>query len=294
MTPRLAQFALMFAPLVALVSAADHPLANAVPAQAEVAQLFIDDMSIPNAIRPVNIDYNWTFKPRVGDGNIMPKGFTHSIMWGQIYAGRPGNPARNVRVQIRDCAQWVLSRKTGQWRLLQHSVTPDGAAFAENFKENVHVPAMSVIEPDGSMAVNLQDGYTFHFWPKTGRSAVDPSDIAGVASVFFARLVVADKALPDDRDQAVIIASGGGDYWRSADAKWKADFSNGHDWGMGRFKRLTNDWQVITACTYGEEITHVKWTATAKAELPADFAPMISAETLRATPPPLRDLLGLK
>ncbi len=276
------------------VHAAEHPLASAVPPQEKVAQLFIDDMSIPNAIRPTNIDYSWTYKPRVGSGNYLPKDWTHSTMWGQIYTGRPGNPARNVRVQIRDCAQWVLSRKTGRWQLTQHSVTPEGAAYAENFKENVHVPAVFRTEPDGSISVRLEPGYNYHFWPNTGRAALEAEDIAGMASVFFARLVVDDPALPDDRDKALLIASGGGDYWRSSDAVWKSDWSNGHDWGMGRFKLLTNEWQAFTASTYGTMVEHVEWTATAKAALPPEFAPLLDESTLRATPPPLRALLGLQ
>lgn len=273
-------------------SGADHSLAAALPAQEGVAQLFIDDMTIPNAIRPVKIDYGWTYKPRVGSGNIIPKDWSHTTMWGQVYVGRPGNPASNVRVQIRDCALWVLSRKTGRWKLLQRSVTPEGAAYAEDFKDDANIPADARKEPDGAVSVLLKPGFNYHFWPEVDRARVEPADIAGLATVFFARLVVDDPALPDDRDQALLIASGGGDYWRSLDAEWKSDWSNNHDWGMGRFKRLTKEWQPFTACTYGKAIENEKWTAAAKADLPADFAPVMDEATLRANPPPLRELLG--
>ena len=282
----------LFLAFAVFPSGADHPLAAALPAQEDVAQLFIDDMTIANAIRPVKIDYGWTYKPRVGSGNIIPKGWTHTTMWGQVYVGRPGNPARNVRVQIRDCALWVLSRKTGRWKLLQHSVTPEGAAYAEDFKDDANIPADVRKESDGSVSVLLKAGYNYHFWPETDRARVEPADIAGLATVFFASLVVDDPTLPDDRDQALLIASGGGDYWRSLDAEWKSDWSNNHDWGMGRFKRLTKEWQVFTACTYGQGIENVKWTAAAKAQLPPDFAPVMDEATLRANPPPLRELLG--
>ncbi len=289
--PHLALLSLLLSTVIPAL-AVDHPLASALPAQAEVAQLFIDDMSIPNAIRPVKINYGWTHKPRVGSGNIIPKDWTHSMMWGQVYVGRPGSPANNVRVQIRDCAQWVLSRKTGKWALLQHSVTPEGAAYAEDFKEDANIPADARKESDGSLSVLLKPGYNYHFWPEVDRARVEPADIAGLATVFFARLVVDDPALPDDRDQALLIASCGGDYWRSLDAAWKSDWSNNHDWGMGRFKRLTKDWQPFTACTYGKAIENDKWTASAKADLPADFSPVLDEATLRANPPPLRALLG--
>ncbi len=294
MHPRFTLFILCFLSVFCAVTAAEHPLASALPLQTEIAQLFIDDMSIPNAIRPVKINYGWTYKPRVGSGNIIPKDWTHSMMWGQVYVGRPGNPARNVRVQIRDCAQWVLSRKTGQWKLLQHSVTPEGAAYAEDFKDDANIPADARKEPDGAVSVLLKPGYNYHFWPEKGRARVEPAEIAGLATVFFARLVVDDPAQNDDRDEARLIASAGGDYWRSLDAAWKSDWSNNHDWGMGRFKRLTKDWQPFTACTYGKALENDKWTASAKAALPDDFAPVLSEATLRATPPPLRELLGLK
>lgn len=249
-------------------------------------------MTIPNAIRPVKIDYGWTYKPRVGSGNIIPKEWTHTTMWGQIYVGRPGNPAGNVRVQIRDCALWVLSRKTGQWKLLQHSVTPEGAAYAEDFKEDAHIPADVRKESDGSISVLLKPGYNYHFWPEADRARVEPADIAGLATVFFARLVVDDPALSDDRDQAVLIGSCGGDYWRSLDAEWKSDWSSNHDWSIGRFKKITGEWQPFTACSYGKGIENADWTASAKAVLPHDFSAVLDEATLRANPPPLRSLLG--
>ncbi len=287
----LACFTLLLSSMIP-VSAGDHPLASALPAQADVAQLFIDDMTISNAIRPVNIDYEWTFAPRVGSGNIIPKDWSHATMWGGIHTGRPGNPARNVRIQIRDCALWVLSRKTGQWKLLQHSVSPEGGAFAEDYKGNVNTAAAARTEADGSVSVRLEPGCAYHFWPSTGRAQIDPADIAGLASVFFARLVVDDPELPDDRGEAVLVGAAGGDYWRNLDAEWRADWSNNHDWAIGRIKRLTSQWQAFTGCTHGRAIQNVEWTASARALLSPDFAPVMDEATLRANPPPLRELLG--
>jgi len=289
--PHLASLSLLLAAVLPVL-AGNLPLASALPAQADVAQLFIDDMTLPNAIRPVKIDYEWTFAPRVGSGNIIPKDWSHVTMWGGIHTGRPGNPARNVRIQIRDCALWVLSRKTGQWKLLQHSVAPEGGAFAEDYKGNVNTAAAARTEADASLSVRLKPGYAYHFWPSSGRAQIDPADIAGLASVFFARLVVDDPELPDDRGEAVLVGAAGGDFWRSLDAEWKADWSNNHDWAIGRIKRLTSQWQAFTGCTHGRAIQNVEWTASAKAALPADFSPVLDEATLRANPPPLRALLG--
>jgi hypothetical protein len=266
------------------------PPAQALPEGLDVAKLFIDDMSIPNAILPAGISTGWAKKPRVGSGNLIPKGWTHSTMWGQIYLGKDGSPAKNVRVQVRDCALWVLSKKTGTWNQLQYSVTPEGGAYAENFKDDAHIPADMRKEADGSLSVKLIKGYNFHFWPIGGRAKVEPADIAGMASVFFARLVVDAADQPDDRDNAVLLGSCGGDYWRNLDAQWKADWSSNNDWAIGRFKRITPEWQVFTGCTFGDAIVHTNYTHEAKLERADDFAPVLSAATIRATPPPL---LGL-
>jgi hypothetical protein len=267
-----------------------HPLASALPSPDQVGQLFIDDMVIPNEVRPVKIDYSWTRKARVGSGNIIPEGWSHATMWGGIHEGRPGNRAKNVRVQVRDCALWVLSRKTGRWSLLQHSVAPEGAAFVEDYRGNINAPASTRTEADGSVSVRPEPGFSYHFWPSGGRAQVDPNDIAGMASVFFARLVVDDPALPDDRADAVLVGSAGGDYWRDAHAEWKADWSNNHDWAIGRIKRVTAEWQPFTGSTHGTGIENVEWTASAKARLPADFAAVLDETTLRTNPPPLREL----
>jgi hypothetical protein len=218
-----------------------------------VAQLFIDDMNIPNAVKPMGIRADWASKPRVGLKQI-PEGWSTAIMWGQIYAGQPGNPAQNVRVQIRDCALWMLSRKDGSWHLLSHAVTSEGAAYREDFAGDVSIPAAVRKESDGSIAVKLVAGHNYHFWPASGRVAVVPADIEGMASCFFARLVVDDATKPDDRDQARLVGSCGGDYWRSTDAAWKSDYSNNGDWAIGRFKVLTKDWQPITCCTVGGDV----------------------------------------
>ena len=275
--------------LAACPLAADTPVAS-LPPDLDIAQLFIDDMSIANAIQPHGIDGDWPRKPKVGIGNVMPEGWDHAIMWGQIYAGRPGNPATNVRVQIRDCALWMLSRREGAWKLLAYSVTPAGHAYREDFQDDINIRADVRREADGSASVKLVPGYNFHFWPQCGRVAIDPADIAGMASCFFARLVVDDPSKPDDRDRACLLGSCGGDYWRSKDAKWKADWTSNNDWAIGRFKLLTPDWQPVTGCTYGAQVGHQRYLKERKNPPPADFARTLSAETLRKNPPPIRDL----
>ncbi len=98
--------------------------------------------------------------------------------------------------------------------------------------------------------VHLFAGRNFHFWPtKAGKVTIDSDDIAGLASAFRARLAIDDAALPDDRARARFLGSCGGDYWRSLDAPWKADWSSNGDWAIGRFRLVTRDWQIFTATT---------------------------------------------
>lgn len=183
-------------------------------------------------------------------------------MWGQIYPAKDGNPATNVRVQIRDAMMYFLSKKDGKWHQLQGETTVTGAAYRQDFANDAHVAADVRTEPDGSVSIKLTPGYNYHFWPQKGRVVIDPEDIDGIVSCFSARLVVEDLAKPDDRGKAHILGSCGGDYWRSVPAPWKADWSNNGDWALGRFKFIRNDWAVFTAST-------------------------VDQETLRKNPPPL-------
>jgi len=217
----------------------------------EVVQLLIDDMTIPNAVKPHGIEgADWATGPRIGQGDRWPEGWTCATQWGQIYFASDGSPAVNVRVAIREPAYWILSRRNGKWQRVQYSVRPEGAAYREDFANDDSVSADVRQEPDGSVSIRLIPGHNYHFWPSDpGRVSVDVTDVAGQASVFYARLLVDDPAKPDDRGQARLIGSCGGDHWRAHGVPWKADWSNNGDWAIGRFKLLTSEWQACTACT---------------------------------------------
>jgi len=212
-----------------------------------VVQVLIEDMTIPNATRPHGIEgADWAKGPRIGMGDRWPEGWTCALMWGQVYLASEGSPATNVRVAIREPAYWILGRQTGRWTRVQYTVEPEGAAYREDFANDENARADVRKEPDGSVSVRLLPGYNYHFWPKAARVAVDPADVAGQVSLFFARLVLDDPAKPDDRDRARLIASCGGDHWRAPDSRWKADWSNNGDWAIGRFKLVTKEWTVFT------------------------------------------------
>ncbi len=217
----------------------------------DIVELLIADMSLPHEARPEGVpdSYGWAAGPRVGWGADPPPDWEAANMWGQIYPARGGNPALNVRVQVRAPVLLYLSKRDGQWHELQRTPSVEGAAYRQDFRGDENVPADVRREEDGTLSVRLTPGYNYHFWPQGDRAAISPEDIAGLASAFQARLVVDDPDLPDDRDQARIVASCGGDYWRSLSARWRSDWSNNGDWAIGRFRFVTTQWQVFTATT---------------------------------------------
>lgn len=175
------------------------------------------------------------------------------IAWGQLYAQAGGSPAKNVRVQIANIEAWLLSKKSGRWSRVQQDTTVQGAAYREDFANDVNIPADIRRDADGSVAVKLASGYNYHFWPGSGRIPIDPDDIAGVVTLVRARLVVDDPQSPDDRTQARLLLGMGGDYWLSLDSPWDANFQNNGDIAIGRMKWVTNDWQLFGMTTLDEE-----------------------------------------
>jgi hypothetical protein len=208
----------------------------------------IYDMTPPHEGMPhgVPTSYNWASKPRVGWGNN-PQGFKAMIAWGQLYEATTGNPATNTRVQIRNIRAYMLSKREGQWYLLQSSTRVEGAAFREDFAGNVNKAADIRYEPDGSISVKAGQGYNFHFWTPS-RVPIDPNDIAGIFTTVQARLVIDNLQRADDRAKARYVLSMGGDYWLNLTAKWDNWTTNG-DIGIGKFKYVTSNWRAFNMTT---------------------------------------------
>ncbi|MCU0513783.1 MAG: hypothetical protein MUE40_14590 [Anaerolineae bacterium] len=255
---------LLLAPAVLAQPPADDVTACERGALNSVA-LIAEDMRLPHESLPhgVPLSYDWQPGPRIGYGNEPPPDFSAFIVWGQVYEAAEGNPARNTRVQLRDIEAYYLSATTGRWYLLQFARRVEGAAYVEDFVDNVSVPADVREEAGGSISVTAGDGYNFHFWSELGRVTIDPTDIAGIFTTVQARLIVDDPARPDDREQARYVLSVGGDYWRSLAAEWSADWTTVGDAAIGRFRYVTPEWQSFNMTT-------------------------VSAAVLCANPPPLR------
>jgi len=208
-----------------------------------------DDMTLPHEAAPhgVPASFDWGRGPRLGMGN-QPGEFRALTAWGQLYEAAEGNPAANTRVQLRNIRAYVLSKKDGQWHMVQSSRGAEGAAYVEDFAGDVNKPPEARWEADGSVSVKAGGGYNYHFWPDSGRAAIDPQDIGGVFTTVQARLVVDDPDQPDDRAQARYLLSMGGDYWLSLSAQWDEWKTNG-DVGIGRFKVVRLEWQAFNMTT---------------------------------------------
>jgi hypothetical protein len=208
----------------------------------------ISDMQPPHEGIPHGVpkSYDWVAKPRVGSKN--PKKYNAAIAWGQLYEAEQGNPATNTRVQIKNIKAYYLSKSDGKWYLLQSSTTVQGAAYREDFKDDIKKPADIRDESDGSVSVKAGSGYNFHFWTVTGKSAINPDNVGAMFTTVQARLVVDNPAKGDDRSQARYLLNMGGDYWLNVTATWN-DLTTNEDFGVGKFKYVTTNWQAFNAIT---------------------------------------------
>lgn len=211
-----------------------------------------NDMAEPHQAIPNGIDgQDWRLAPRVGYGNQPPEGWSAMTTWGQVYAPTTGNPATNTRFQIKNMQTWYLSKATGEWISWQTSSNVGGANYAEDFQNDLNIPADLRREEEGYSA-NLQEGYNFHFWPQEGRVTIDPDDIAAVWTAIDGRLILDDHAGVNDMSQACMMMSVGADYWTNRSAEWDQWTTNG-DIGIGRFRYLTKDWQTFNMHTMTKE-----------------------------------------
>ncbi len=208
----------------------------------------IDDMQPPHEEMPRGVpkSYDWATKPRVGSNNW--KQFKAMTAWGQLYEAHQGNPATNTRVQIKNIKAYYLSKSDGKWHLLQSSTKVEGAAYREDFTGDINKPADIRYESDSSVSVKAGNGYNYHFWPTTGRAAINPNDVRGMFTTVQARLVVDNPKKRDDRSKARYLLSMGGDYWLNLTVEWD-NWKTNEDFGIGKFKYVTTKWQAFNMIT---------------------------------------------
>lgn len=213
----------------------------------------IGDVTLPHEGLPHGVpdSYDWARAPRSG-AQRPPEGWTAAIAWGQLYEWAEGNPATNTRVQIRDMEMHYLSKSDNQWHQLQKSLRVDGAAYTEDFVDNINKPADIRSESDGSISVTAGNGYNFHFWPSAGRVEIPKDQVDGCFISVQCRLILDNPEGPDDRDQARYLMSVGGDWWESLTAQWD-NWTTNADMGIGRFRFITSEWKGYNMISLPEE-----------------------------------------
>lgn len=159
--------------------------------------------------------------------------------------------AVNTRVNLRAQQTYVLSKSTGTWTLLQSTSTPDGAAYLEDFAGDISKPADVRYESDGTISVTAGNGYNFHFYPDL-RGSIDPNDIGGIVTIFEARLIVDNPALPDDRSIARYLASSGADYWPNLTGGMPAGQTVEPAVANGKMKYVQSSWRSFAMTTMTE------------------------------------------
>lgn len=214
-----------------------------------VGTVIASDMSGKNEGLPqgVPLSYDWATGPATVMGNN-PGRWKAMTAWGVVYAASQGNPAVNTRVNIRNVQAYVLRKSTGKWLSLQSTSTPDGGAYPADFSINAALPGDRRTEPDGTISVTAGKGYNYHFYP-SGRGAIDPGDIGGIVTLFQARLIVGNIALPDDRSIAAYLAGSGGDYYPALTGPLPGSLSYNPGIALGKEKYVKNFWRVFSMTT---------------------------------------------
>lgn len=222
-------------------------------AAANSIETIITDMQPPHAALPHGVpqSYDWLAGPRLKLGNH-PGAYRAMTAWGQLYEAAAGNPAWNSRVQIRNLKTYMLSRRTQKWKVLQASRAVTGAAYREDFLNDINQPAKIRHEADGSISVRAEKGYNFHFWPSGGRVWIDPDDVDGLFTTVQARLILDQPTQIDDRSRATFVLNVGADYWVNLTSYKYGSRQLADEVGMGKFKVVTSDWQSFNMITLSE------------------------------------------
>lgn len=222
---------------------------SVVPAEATVPNslaTIIGDMSKPHEAAPEGVpkSYSWSRGPTAHHLEQVPPAvldrFHAIVAWGQAYPAAQGNPAKNVRVEVRNIKAYELTKNDLKWHLAQAYTAVIGAAYREDFAGNGNVPINLRKEPDGGVSAKLIPGRNFHFYAPR-RAPFDPKNTLGIFTTFQARLIVDNPKLPDDRAKARILAGAGCDVWETLTSKMHGTAEPGV--GIGRFRFLTDKWQ---------------------------------------------------
>ncbi len=197
--------------------------------------------------------WSWGSHPEVDDPSDA-KGYAAATAWGQVYADADASqPAQGtVRVELKHMQLYVWSKSRRVWLSVQSTVQVGGAHYVENFASNGSIGVDWQAEGDGGISASMVTGYNLHFWPATGRGAVNASDVGAVYVTYQARLIGPNAG------SARYLANAGADWWLDASAGWP----NNAQVGQGRFMYLSASWQAFdfyTGGAYGPAVLPPRW-----------------------------------
>ena len=277
------------------VQVPSSPAKPAAPATINTVDTIVNDMKLMNdtALAGIPSNYGWAKGPGYLMMGNTPRG-TNTPSWWQVDNQRykssawwnailpwivifdgVGNQASNTRVQVRDMKIYMKSRKSGSWKLLDHSVGVSGENSPKSLQgDNVTTPD-SRTESDGSTSIRPPGGnLVFHGWGSF--SDIDGSDVAAIFMTLQARLVKDNASGKDDRGSAKYLIHVGGDYYPDRSTR-VTDLGPAYYFpgiGTSRSKLVSNDWQAFNFATID-----VAKQDPGGALTEADF---------RANPPPLQ------
>lgn len=207
------------------------------------------DMTLPHEGLELNNPYAAKFSSgvvEIPNDQVADIGARYLAPWGAAARDTTDSQDTNTAVEIRNFQAYILSKSTGQWSIQRSFVPIDGLFYLTG--GNSTTSANATLGPGGGIQVRVPQAYTYHFWMRYPEIPINPNDIGGVFVSVEARLLVADRNRPDDRNIAKYVVEVGGDY-RSAPGS--GNFVG--ETGGGRYKYVSNDWRVFTFATADAE-----------------------------------------
>jgi hypothetical protein len=210
-----------------------------------IGQLVADSAGLHEGIpHGVPSSYTWYMKA-VPSSPLPPVGWTGAVPWGQIYVDEStATTATNTRVEIGDIEMQILSTVDNEWHVSRWT-SKDGALYPEDY---VGASITGDIRAEGGdgvgvISVTAGSGRCHHFFPST-RLLVDRASVGGVAITIWARLIVANSGVADDRTTARYLLGAGGDWWSDSTTG-----TSNTDMGVARLRYVTTSWRPFRFTT---------------------------------------------
>ena len=192
--------------------------------------------------------YSWAKLPRIGAGNIVPKGFTAVTGWGQVFWKENAQEVTDL-IQVRNFSFFYCHGPDRRWTLLQFGDI-DGKEFFPTFNDNLSRSPKVFHKNDDVATIGFEYGQAFHFWSNQARAKIVNEEICGFLAIAQAR-VVPERSHDIVMDEQYLFGMGA-DYWSTATSEWDY-YSTNKDIAIGRLKFLTSTWKWFGVSTASNE-----------------------------------------